>query len=382
MPIVTVDQTRLFYRLEGNDSLPVLILSNSLGTDHGMWDSQMPDLLRYFRVLRYDTRGHGASDVPTANYSIEGLAKDVLGLADALGIGQFAFCGLSLGGMIGQWLGAHKPGRLTRLVLACTSPRMAPASSWDDRRKAVLEGGMAALVDAVMQRWFSPETIADPHACSVRRMFLSTNPAGYAGCCEAIRDMDHTGLLEKIRVPTMIIVGDRDPATSWTGHGEVLAAGIRDARLVRLPAAHIANIERPRSFTNALFDFLLHKPANLLEAGLEMRRAALGSEYVDAAMSKRTELTREFQDMITRFAWGGIWTRPGLDRRTRRLLVLVITAALGRWEEFRLHARAALARELEPCDVKEALLQTAVYAGLPAANTAFHIVEEETGKHA
>jgi 3-oxoadipate enol-lactonase/4-carboxymuconolactone decarboxylase len=376
LPFVNVDDARIFYRLEGGENRPVLVLSHSLGCDHGMWDIQTRDLVPHFRILRYDTRGHGASDVTPGDYSIERLGRDVLALTDALDIRKFAFCGLSLGGMIGQWLGASAPARLTHLVLANTSPRMDHAAM-ETRRQTVLQSGMAAIVDTAMQRFFSPGKVAslDPDAASVRRTLLSTYAAGYAGCCAAIRDMDQVALLPKIQTPVLIIVGDRDVSTPWSGHGEVLAREIAGASLVRLPSAHLSNLERPRSFSAALLDFLV--PA---ATGDAVRRAVLGDAYVDAAVARTTEFTREFQELIARYAWGAIWARPALDVRTRRLLVLVATAALGRWEEFRLHLRAGLAHELEPCDLKEALLQAAIYAGVPAANTGFQIASEEVDK--
>jgi len=350
-----------------------------------MWTPQVPDLLPYFQILRYDTRGHGASGTPKGDYSIELLARDVLALADALGIDKFAFCGLSLGGMIGQWLGTHVSERLSALVLANTSSYVAPASNWETRRRTVLEGGMAAIVDMAMQRFFSPETLAqgDPYANSVRRILLGTDPAGYAGCCAAIRDMDHRGLLAKIRIPTLVIVGDHDVSTPWEGHGEILARGIPGASTVHLPAAHLSNIERPRSFTTALLEFLQAAPdssSDPLDAGYAVRRAVLGDAHVDGSVAAANEFTRDFQALITRYAWGTVWTRPGLSRRTRRLLTLAIAAALGRWQEFTLHVRTGLMRELEPCDLKEVLLQTAIYAGVPAANTGFHIANQEMQK--
>jgi 3-oxoadipate enol-lactonase / 4-carboxymuconolactone decarboxylase len=382
VPFVTTDNTRLFYRLEGIEGRPVLVLSASIGTDSEIWAQQVPDLLPYFQLLRYDTRGLGASDAPSGDYSIERLGRDVLALVEALHISKFAFCGLSLGGMIGQWLGVNAPDRVTALVLANTSPLVTAKSSWEDRRRAVLEGGMAAIADMALERFFSPETLAtsDPYVSSVRATLLGTDPVGYAGCCAAIRDMDHTALLGRIKVPTMVISGDRDLATPWSGHGERLAREIPGAKAVRLMAAHLSNIERPRSFTAALLDFLRPQPAappDPLEAGMAVRRAVLGDAHVDRSMFQATEFTRDFQTMITRYAWGTVWTRPGLDRRTRRLLVLMTTAALGRWEEFRMHLRAALAHGLEECDVKEVLLQAAIYAGVPVANTGFHIAAEE-----
>ena len=154
MPFATIHNTRVFYRLQGNAGRPVLILSHSISTDHAMWDLQVADLLPYFQILRYDTRGHGASEVTAGDYSIEMLGKDVLALADALEISRFAFCGLSLGGAIGQWVAANAPERVTHLVLANTSPQFVPRANWDTRIATVLKGGMPAVVDVAMQRFF------------------------------------------------------------------------------------------------------------------------------------------------------------------------------------------------------------------------------------
>jgi 3-oxoadipate enol-lactonase/4-carboxymuconolactone decarboxylase len=384
MPFVTVGSTRLYYRLEGKADRPVLLLSHSVGTDHGMWAPQVEDLLPHFQVLRYDTRGHGASDAPKGDYSIDQLGRDVLGLADALGISKFAFCGLSLGGATGQWLARHAPERLTALVLANTSPRFGPRENWETRIRTVLDGGMAAIVELSMQRFFSSQALArnDFYLNGAKSVLLGTDPIGYTGCCAVLRDFDSGQWLHEIRVPTLVIAGDRDVSTPWDGHGEVLAREIPRARSVRLPAAHLSNLECPRSFTTALLEFLQPAPdaGDPLEAGFAVRRALLGEAHVDRAIAAANDFTREFQALITRYAWGTIWTRPGLDPRTRRMLVLAMMAALGRWEEFRLHVGAGLAHELEWCDLKEVLLQTAIYAGVPAANTGFHIAGEEMEK--
>jgi 3-oxoadipate enol-lactonase/4-carboxymuconolactone decarboxylase len=334
-------------------------------------------------VLRLDLRGHGASDAPAGDYTIAQLARDVVAAADAVGRGRFGYCGLSLGGMIGQWLGANAPDRIERLVLANTSPRMADPSLFETRRRTVLDKGMRAIEDAVMQRFFSPRTLAsaNPVAESVRAVLLATSPVGYAGCCAAIRDMDHRPLLDRIQAPTLVIGGDQDLSTPWAGHGEVLACGIRGACAVRLAATHLSNVERPSSFTAALFDFLLPAASgDTLQAGFAVRRTVLGDAHVDRSIAAATDFTRDFQKMITRYAWGTVWTRPGLDARVRRLLVLAMTASLGRWEEFRLHVRTGLAGDLEMADLEEVLLQVAVYAGVPAANSGFHAAAEEQSK--
>jgi 3-oxoadipate enol-lactonase/4-carboxymuconolactone decarboxylase len=382
MPLIHIADTTCYYRLTGRDDAPVLMLAHSLGQDHGMWDPQIGDLSEHFRVLRYDLRGHGASGVTAGDYRIEQLAADALALADALGIDRFAFCGLSLGGMIGQWLAAKAPHRLTAGVLANTSAT-ADAARMQARREAVLSGGMAAIADMVMSRFFSPRLVDDrsPIVASARRTLLATSPVGYAGCCAAIRDMDLTPLLSRIRIPVLIVDGELDSSLPWRGFGEVLVREIDGAGVVHLDAAHLSNLERPRAFTSAVLEFLRSSAGDanvdVRDAGMRARRRVLGEAHVDRAIANAAQTSAAFQDLITRFAWGTIWTRPGLDVRTRRLLVLAITASMGRWEEFRLHARSGFAQDLEWCDVEETLLQTAVYAGVPAANTAFHAAADE-----
>src|ERR1700722_11215834 len=187
----------MFYRLQGNTGRPVLILSHSISSDYALWEPQVEDLLPHFQILRYDTRGHGASEVTAGEYSVEMLGKDILALADSLGISRFAFCGLSLGGAIGQSVAAHAPERVTHLVLANASPQFVPRTNWETRIAAVVKGGMPAVVDMAMQRFFSPDTLArqSPFVASTRSVFLGTDPVGYLGCCAALRDMNHGDLL-------------------------------------------------------------------------------------------------------------------------------------------------------------------------------------------
>jgi len=373
VPFANSQECRIYYRLEGSARKPLLVLVHALGADHGLWDPQMPSLLRYFQVLRLDLRGHGASDAPPGEYTMGQLARDVLATVPRQ---SFSYCGLSLGGMIGQWLAAHYGERVERLVLANTSPRVADPNLFEARRKTVLTEGLQAVEPAIMGRFFSAP--GHPSADSIRAVLLATDPAGYAGCCAAIRDMDHRPLLPGIATPTLVVGGDADASTPWTGHGEVLASQIPGARTAKIAAAHLSNLERPSTFTSALLEFLIPEPpADRLAGGFAVRRAVLGDAHVDRSIANTNDFTREFQDLITRYAWGTIWVRPGLDPRERRLLVLAMTASLGRWEEFRLHVRTGLAAGLEASDLKEVLLQVAIYAGVPAANSGFHIAAEE-----
>ncbi|HTL43567.1 MAG TPA: alpha/beta fold hydrolase [Vicinamibacterales bacterium] len=381
MPVFQNGPARCFYRVHGEEDRPPLFLSHSLGQDHGMWDAQAEALAPHFRVVRYDIRGHGASGVTPGDYAVADLGQDVLRLADEIGITRFAFCGLSLGGMIAQWLAANAPTRVTAIVLANTSP-LPGFERMERRRQTVLASGMAAVADEVMGRFFSPAHLAGggPAVAEARRTLLATDPVGYAGACAAVRDMDLTGVLPRIQSPALIIDGEHDVSLPWKGHGDALAAGLPHATVVRLSAAHLSNLERPRSFTAAVVRFLLaaHDHDSYAD-GLEVRRRILGDAHVDRASA--SPASAAFQELITRYAWGSIWTRPGLDIRTRRLLVLAMTAALGRWEEFRLHLRTGFASELEWCDLEEVLLQAAIYAGVPVANTGFQHAAEERAAH-
>lgn len=257
MPFADIADTRLHYRFDGPEGAPVLLLSNSLGTDFAMWDPQLPELARARRVLRYDTRGHGLSGVPPGPYSIERLGRDVVALLDHLRLDRVDFCGLSMGGMTGMWLGIHTPQRLSRLVLANTAARIAPPDMWNARIDAVNAGGMAAVSTAVLARWFTPAFVArEPVTLESMQAMMERTPAsGYVACCAAVRDMDQRDDVARIETPTLVVVGDFDPSTPPV-EGEFLAARIPGARLVRLPAAHLSNIEAADAFTAALSSFL------------------------------------------------------------------------------------------------------------------------------
>ncbi|MGQ3030209.1 MAG: 3-oxoadipate enol-lactonase [Ferrovibrionaceae bacterium] len=253
---VDVDGIRLHVRLDGPEAAPPLVLANSLGTDLTMWDPQVQALARTHRLIRFDTRGHGKSAVPPGPYAVPALARDVLGLVGRLGYDRVDFCGLSLGGMIGLYLARTAPDRIGRVALCNTAALIGPATVWDTRIKTVNETGMAAIAAGVIDRWFTKGfQERDPAAVArVRDAMLGTDPAGYTAACAAVRDMDQRAGLAEVRCPALVIVGEHDLATT-PAQGEELAAGIAGARLVRLDAAHISNIEQPAAFTAAVTEF-------------------------------------------------------------------------------------------------------------------------------
>ena len=259
MPFLTFDGgRRLNYRLDGPEGAPVLMFSNSLGADYSMWRLQVPALDKRFRVLRYDARGHGQS-APAAGeeYRMEDVAGDALALLDELGIKRAHFCGLSMGGAVGQWL-AVNTDKIDRLVLANTAAAFSvTADVWIARHAAVLAGGMPAVVEGVIQRWFKPDFFErEPElAAAARAMILACSPQGYAGCCAALRDTDYRPQMAAIKVPTLVIGGTHDVATSPARNRE-LAEGIAGAKLVMFDTAHIGAMEQGAAFTAALADFL------------------------------------------------------------------------------------------------------------------------------
>lgn len=382
MPFASSHGARLYWRQDGAADKPALVLLTSIGTDLSLYDPVVPLLTPDFRVIRMDTRGHGASDAPAGDYSLDLLADDVLAVMDAAGAGKASVCGTSLGGMIAMSLALKAPERVEALILACTSPAMDP-SVWDQRLALIRAQGMGAIVEAVMGRFFSdafraqhPEVVE-----TVRAGMLAQSVEGYAGCGAAIRDMALLNQLPAIAAPSLVVTGAKDLATPYAGHGEKIVAAVPGARHVEIGGAHLPSLEAPTALAGAVRDFVrevLRGTAvreakdTLFEAGLETRRKVLGDAWVDKSLAKRTTFTADYQAMITRYAWNEIWGRPGLDHRTRRLLVLAICASLARWEEFRLHVRAGLEQGgFTQEELKEVLMQTAIYAGVPAANTAF-----------
>jgi 3-oxoadipate enol-lactonase len=257
MHILKVGEARIHYALEGQNAAPVLVFSNSLGTNYSMWDPQTAAFAKKFRILRYDTRGHGQSSQTPGPYSIEQLGKDVLALLDALDLDRVSFVGLSMGGMIGMWLGANAPDRLNRLVLCNTGAKIGTAEAWNARIDAVEKRGMSAVAAAVVERWFTPafRQKAPEAIAGVFKILEGTNPSGYAACCAAVRDFDFREQLSKVRTPTLVISGAHDPATP-PSDGRFLAQRIPSAKYVELNAAHLSNIEDADHFTLELSAFV------------------------------------------------------------------------------------------------------------------------------
>ncbi len=372
------------HRFDGPDDAPVLVLSNSLGTDLHMWDPQMAVLTRRHRVLRYDQRGHGQTPVAPGPYSIDDLARDVVALLDYHDIERVSFCGLSLGGMVGMALASHAPERIDRFVACCTSAQLGPPELWQERAALVRAGGMAAVIDAVCARWFSPAFAAADTSTvdGIRTMLAGTDAEGYALCCEAIGAMNLLDRLPSISAPTLVLSAELDPATP-PEHGRTICAAISGARLLVLPdAAHLANVEQPDTFNRAIVAHLTPEDAVLDDPqsrGQRVRREVLGDEHVARARARTTEFTEDFQSFITSYAWGGIWTRPGLDRRTRSAITIAMLVALGRDEELTLHLKAARRNGVSVDEIAEILLQSAVYCGVPAANHAFALASAALG---
>lgn len=257
MPFVESNGARLHYQFDGPAAAPVLVLSNSLGTNFSMWDPQMPALMQRFRVLRYDTRGHGQSAVTPGPYSITQLGRDVVGLLDATGVQQAHFCGLSMGGVTGMWLGVYAPERFERLALCNTAAKIGSAEMWNTRIETVRTNGMAALAETQAQRWFTlgfmakrPDVIA-----SMKQMIASTPLEGYVANCGALRDMDQRETISRIRARTLVIAGRHDPVIP-AADVRYLSDTVPGAKLVELDASHLSNVEAPTEFTKALMEFL------------------------------------------------------------------------------------------------------------------------------
>jgi 3-oxoadipate enol-lactonase len=260
MPMIDADGCLINVSVEGRQAGPTLMLSNSLGTTMQMWEPQMKALTQVFRVIRYDRRGHGKSGVPPGPYSMERFGRDVLAILDDLNIDKVHWCGLSMGGMVGQWLGANAPERMGKIILANTACYYPDPSNWLNRIKLVQDGGMAAIADPVIAAWLTADfREREPQiTANMKAMLLASPVQGYVACCEALSTLDQRELLPNIKSPTLVIAGRHDVATPIAA-GELIRSKIPGASLTILDAAHISNVEQSHAFTDTVVGFLTQR---------------------------------------------------------------------------------------------------------------------------
>ncbi|MFF0593858.1 bifunctional 3-oxoadipate enol-lactonase/4-carboxymuconolactone decarboxylase PcaDC [Streptomyces antibioticus] len=419
----------LQYRFDGPEDAPVLILGPSLGTTWHMWDRQIPELVQQWRVFRYDLPGHGGAPAHPA-VSVGDLADRLLGTLDGLGVERFGYAGCALGGAVGVQLALRHPERVASLALIAASPRFGTPDEFRQRGVVVRTNGLDPIARTSPDRWFTAGFAAAQPAITewAVQMVRTTDPGCYIAACEALAAFDVRSELGLIGVPTLVLAGSDDQVTG-PAEARTLVAGIPDARLAVVPgASHLVPVEQPAAVTDLLVRHFSTSwqsapdagrtvvpgipvravlsappqpvpvaeiaPAPLVEppradgrpdpydTGLKVRREVLGDAHVDRALSQADDFSGDFQEFATRYAWGEIWDRPGLDRRSRSCVTLGALVAGGHLEELAVHTRAALRNGLTPDEIKEVLLQTAVYCGVPAAGSAFRvaqrIIREET----
>lgn len=378
-PVTGRDRGLLHHRAEGPSTAPPLLLGPSLGTSTALWDAVAPELSVTHRVVRWDLPGHGGSPAgligPGA--TVGELADLVLALADSLGIHRFAHAGVSLGGAVGLHLAVHHPERVESLAVICSSAHFGGSATWEERAALVRRQGLAALADTAASRWFTPgftvpRLVADHRAA---------DPAAYAACCDALAAFDIREGLSSITAPTLLLAGREDPATP-PAHLREIADTVPGASLTEIPdASHLAPCERPEAVLAALRTHFSGAP----KRGMAVRRQVLGDAHVDRAQERQSGFTAPFQDFIARYAWGEIWTDDTLSRRERSLITMTALVAQGQYEELAMHIRAARRNGLSDDEIGAVLLQTAVYCGVPTANSAFAVAqrvlaEDDTGQ--
>jgi 3-oxoadipate enol-lactonase/4-carboxymuconolactone decarboxylase len=378
----------LNHRVEGPPDAPALVLGASLGTTLALWEPLLPELTRTHRVIRFDHRGHGGSPASAGPYAIAELGADLVALLDRLEIDRTSYCGVSLGGMIGMWLAVHAPARIERLALVCTSAFLPPAEAWRSRAATVRARGMDEVASAVVARWFTA-SFASSHprvVAQMTRALRDVDPEAYASCCEAIASWDFRSQLRDIRAPTLVIAGGED-AVADSAHAYAIGAGIPGARVAVVErAAHIAAVEQPEAVAALVLRHL--SPASSegrtdsmadderARRGEVVRRAVLGDAHVDRARAGATAFSAPFQDLVNRFPWGDLWTRPGLSLRERSIVTLTVLAALHHDRELAMHVVAALRNGLTAEQIREVLLHVGAYAGIPATNRALAVAEQ------
>jgi 3-oxoadipate enol-lactonase/4-carboxymuconolactone decarboxylase len=371
--------------------LPLLVLGPSLGTSAvELWSACADHLSGSFDVLAWDLPGHGHNlAVPEESFTMAELAEGVLALVADIQEQRgdpgtpFAYSGLSVGGSVGLTLLLDHADRVSAAALLCTGARIGDVGMWADRIGRVTTSGTAVLVSQTAEQWFAHgffEREPDRGAALLHALHVA-NDTGYVQACQALAHFDVRDRLSEIGQPVVAIAGKEDHITPPDLLRE-LANGVQDGYLVVLEsAAHLAPAERPAEVAALIREHFLGEEAAASQhpshdSGLTVRREVLGDEHVNRSLAEATDLTRDFQDFVTTYAWGGVWTRPGLDRRSRSMVTLAALVAGGHDEELALHLRAARSNGLSWDEIKEVLLQTAVYCGVPAAGTAFRIAHE------
>ena len=377
--------------------LPVLVLGPSLGTSaRSLWGDCATHLTDAFDVLAWDLPGHGHNrTVPAEPFTMAELAAGVLRVVDDVLAergelnGTFFYAGVSVGGCVGQQLLVDAPTRVEAAVLLGTGARIGTRDLWTGRMDQVSASGTPVMVSGSAERWFGPGFL-DRHpgrGSALLEELRATDDGGYVLVCGALADFDLRSRLPEIEAPVLAVAGSSDVATP-TDSLRQLAEHVQDGRLVELEGiAHLAPAEAPEVVARLVREHLLGEVlppdqddtrtvGEVRDAGLAVRRQVLGDAHVDRATAATTDFTRDFQELITQYAWGTIWTRPGLDRRSRSLITLTALVARGHHEELALHLRAARTNGLTDDEIKELLLQTAIYCGVPDANTAFRIAQQ------
>ncbi|MGW6549339.1 bifunctional 3-oxoadipate enol-lactonase/4-carboxymuconolactone decarboxylase PcaDC [Streptomyces sp. NPDC055051] len=411
----------LQYRVDGPEDAPVLVLGPSLGTTFHMWDRQIPELTRDRRVVRFDLPGHGGAPAQPFT-SVAELGDRLLATLDHLGVQRFGYAGCSLGGAVGLDLALRAPHRVASLALVATAPRFGTADEFRQRGVVVRTNGLEPMARTAPEQWFTPHFAANQPAIVdwAVQMVRTTDPTCYVAACEALAVFDVRAALGSIGVPALVLVGSEDRVTG-PAEARTLVAGIADAKLAVVPgASHLAPVEQPAAVTDLLLEHFSatgHDTSGTLavpppvpaappapaeparapagaeegeeaeearpdpyERGLGLRREILGDAHVDRA--RADEDAGDFQELVTRYAWGEVWAREGLDRRTRSVVTLTALVAGGHREALADHTRAALRNGLSPAEIREIVLHTAVYCGLPAAESALgtvgRVITEET----
>lgn len=372
-------------------AVETLVLLPSLGTTTELWDAALPPLraaLPGFRILRVDLPGHGASPAAREPFTMGELAEGVLRLVDELGGGRFHVAGVSLGGSVAIELAASAPERVQSLTAFASGARIGEPSGWADRAAAVRASGTASLVVGSASRWFAPDYLAanpDGPGGRALKLLVEVDDESYARCCEALGSFDRRATAGSITAPSLFVGGGHDGVTTTAAMRE-LASSVPGARFAEIAdAAHLPPLERPAESAALLAGHIAGasqaaaasavqaQPADPATRGMAVRRAVLGDAHVDAANAAITPETAVFQDFITRYAWGEVWDREELSRRERSIATLASLVTGGHEAETRMHVRAALRNGLSRGEIAEVMLHTALYAGLPAANTALGI---------